>query len=405
MITMQASIELRDSPLVRRRLFDSPSWCVVFAAAQEATKRFKRSDLNRLGLPQPHLVLHEVIRVSTTTLTGEVVQILALTILDRVLLGRPAAGLVAYPGVRLSGLNWATVWIFCVHLAAKIHFDARCKISDLSRDGLMGDLVLDDLGLLETLLVRDALQYHVSQHEDEYNAALARVTSFERAIPPAASFRTRTRGPEDSLGGDEQDSERIAIAQLRALLNSEAYAGRVASIGRERRAQVSRYVAMNRSTHSEASQQTVPNMPPTGSYPQSITPPPPGPHVNAGGGAADEARSLSQPTPREPSFLFAAAARQLTRPRPQRPVTPRNEGISEPPSPADIAIGDLPPLHIGSRSSDPVRRERQLRSLADMTPRATFTQASGSAHPPFQRRPGRSISNMLGFGRMLGSVF
>ena len=375
----------------------------MFAAAQEATRRFNRSDLNRLGLPPPQLVFQEVVRVSKTTLTGEVVQILALTILDRVLLGRPAAGLVASPGVRLSGQNWATTWIFCVHLAAKIHFDARCKVSDLARDGLMGDLNMDDLGLLETLMVRNALQYHVGQHEDEYNAAEALVQTFERAIPPAASLGARTSRPEDEAGGAEHDRERVSVAQLRALLISEVYAGRVQSISRERRAQVSRYAAIQR-THGDASQLAPQQLP--GQYPQSLTPPP-GLYMSAGDAASDEAGSVSQPTPRDPSFFFAAAARQLARPRPQRPLQHSDEGTSEPPSPMHLG-GDLPRVYIGSRSSDPVRRERPPRSTADIAPRTNFAQATGQmpapTPTPFQRRPGRSISNMLGFGRMLGSV-
>ena len=103
------------------RLFDAPKWLCGFASAQQAIGRWTLSDLERTGLPSPERVLEEVCTVSEATATSRVVAILALGLLDRVLNTNS-------PATRLAHDNWSLVWLFCIHFAAKIHYDVCKKI-------------------------------------------------------------------------------------------------------------------------------------------------------------------------------------------------------------------------------------------------------------------------------------
>ena len=73
------------------------------------------------GLPSPERVLEEVCTVSEATATSRVVAILALGLLDRVLNTNS-------PATRLAHDNWSLVWLFCIHFAAKIHYDVCAAI-------------------------------------------------------------------------------------------------------------------------------------------------------------------------------------------------------------------------------------------------------------------------------------
>ena len=103
------------------RLFDAPKWLCGFASAQQAIGRWTLSDLERTGLPSPERVLEEVCTVSEATATSRVVAILALGLLDRVLNTNS-------PATRLAHDNWSLVWLFCIHFAAKIHYDVCAAI-------------------------------------------------------------------------------------------------------------------------------------------------------------------------------------------------------------------------------------------------------------------------------------
>jgi hypothetical protein len=78
----------------------------AFADAQRITFRFSHGQLDKRGLPSPVRVLQEVIHVASATGTGRVANIMALTLLDRLLLGRSSASGPCLPGTRLGAENW-----------------------------------------------------------------------------------------------------------------------------------------------------------------------------------------------------------------------------------------------------------------------------------------------------------
>ena len=107
------------------QLFDLPSWAAELDTAQWRTHRFSSHELDRSGLPDAMRVLHEIVTVSSCTNTDLVVQILALQLLERLLHGDPESGLHVSPGMRIHGHNWGMMWLLCVSLAAKLHYDVR----------------------------------------------------------------------------------------------------------------------------------------------------------------------------------------------------------------------------------------------------------------------------------------
>ena len=113
------------------RLFDTPSWVRKCAHAHHYTQRFRPAELDARGLPSPQRVAAEVYAVSVGTVTCGIVQVLAVGLLDRMLccgsqiIDVLDVGFVASPGARINGQNWAIIWLFCVHFAAKIYYDVR----------------------------------------------------------------------------------------------------------------------------------------------------------------------------------------------------------------------------------------------------------------------------------------
>lgn len=107
------------------RLFDAPAWLDVLRKAQRRTKRFPSSELDYRGIPDPLRVLHEVVVVSSCSDTNRAVQLLALHLLERLLLGDPDLDMHVHPGMFIDGRTWGIVWLNCISLAAKLHYDVR----------------------------------------------------------------------------------------------------------------------------------------------------------------------------------------------------------------------------------------------------------------------------------------
>ena len=81
-----------------------------------------RSDGPSEGTSDPRRDLHSLAR----HIHSRTVSLLALELLERIF---PASILqdraILSPGVRLTAANWAIMWLFAVHFAAKMYYDVR----------------------------------------------------------------------------------------------------------------------------------------------------------------------------------------------------------------------------------------------------------------------------------------
>ena len=109
------------------QLFGVPEWMDEVVQAQLATRRWgASSDHDQMGLPRALRIHEEICTVSLATSTSRTVSLLALELLERIF---PASILqdraILSPGVRLTAANWAIMWLFAVHFAAKMYYDVR----------------------------------------------------------------------------------------------------------------------------------------------------------------------------------------------------------------------------------------------------------------------------------------
>lgn len=244
-----------EAHLGEAQLYDSPFWLVQFSRAQRATRRWSTSDLDRLGLPLPQRVLDEVCTVSVATGTSRTVQILALGLLERMFpaSSRDFGDPISSPGAQLTAASWSTIWLFCVHFAAKTHYDQRCLLVDLTyHEGLTANLAMDDLKELEMRMLSSALFFSVHQHPSDFEATVSELVEFARLVPPPDEVHARTRGllarREASMHSGSASYEACASVvrreMLADLIHSEAYEAKLRRIRRVRREQVVRYARL-----------------------------------------------------------------------------------------------------------------------------------------------------------------